>query len=141
MNQATLVEYFNNPYDSNNVHVQYVNLWCKNKIQEFVERHMDDTNFRFFGKIFRENGCTIHRFKHDKWLTDDDWVYNSIVIDYRKLAEMSNKNVRILAQFIRMNYFQKFMEYNRNTIDNPFTIFQTVFDTEKIRPKTKRVFK
>lgn len=140
MNQSILQEYFSNPYDTNNVNVKYVNLWCNGIIQSFVEQHMDDTNYKFFGKMFQNNECPIVRFTNDAWMTDDLWVYNSIIIDYRKLAEMSNRNVAVMAKFMRMNYFLKFMEYNKNKITNPYIIFCDIFDIlSPIIPKTKKL--
>lgn len=140
MDSSTLREYFRNPYDNNNRVVQYVNLWCRGKIQEFVEKHMDETNYKFFSKLFGNDECPVVRFKHDKWLTDDLWVYNSIVVDYRKLAEMSNKNVNIFARFVRMNYFLRFMEYNLGPHSNPCDVFYDIFEVGHA-PSSKKLFK
>lgn len=134
MDPLFLVDYFNNPHDTENINVKFVKLWMTSQIQGFVETNMDETNYKLFNAMFYgpNDQEPIMRFNRDDWLNDDEWIYNSIIIDYRKLTEMSNRNVRTLAGFFRMKYFDKYLYHNDMSIPDKIQAFNHVFCSQQI---------
>lgn len=144
MNREILQDYFNNPYDDKLNNTLYVKLWCKRRIQEFVDRHMDDNNYKFFGEFFKLDYCPITNFYKDDWHINDNFVYETIEKHLRKKAEMSNRNVRIFAKFIRMNYFINYVKANSKTIANIYELFDDIYDlslVSTLQNSSKRIFK
>lgn len=128
MNQTIQSQYFKDPYNNNDMNVVFAQLWCKDAIHKFVDNNMNDSNYKFFGKIFNNtnNDNVILRFKHNDWIMNDEWVYQSVNIEFRKVTTMTNKNVHVIAQFCRMLYFIDYLKYNSTTM-NPHIAFENIF--------------
>jgi hypothetical protein len=125
MDDEKIEQYFNNPNDNANVDIIYVRTMCKQAIHGFIDEHMNNSNFKIFGAILNNKGA-IMRFKCNDWQTNDEWVYQSVNIEFRKLGAMSNTNVRDIAALCRMIFFIDFITYNRNSGDR-HVIFKSIF--------------
>lgn len=128
MNREILTEFFNYPDDTNRNNVMYVKLWCKERIHKFIEKYMDESNYKTFTEWFKLSSPALLSFYEPNWLTDDTRVYNLIIRDLRQLSEASNTNVRILARFARMNFFTNFVMANKDTTGDLYNAFESVYN-------------
>ena len=137
MNREILTEFFNFPDDIRRNNVMYVKLWCKERIHIFIEKHMDESNYKTFAEWSKISSPAILSFYEPNWLTDDKRVYNLIIRDLRQLSEASNKNVRIFAQFARMNFFINFAMSNKDTTGDIYNAFESVYIDKGLNLKKK----
>lgn len=141
MNRQVLTDYFNHPMDTTRNNTMYVKLWCKGQVQKYVEENMNETNYKFFGEWFRATKCPLYSFKRDDWLTNDMWVYETLDPEMRKLVEYSKRNVKIIAKFCRMNYFEEYVRNNLKSVKNLYEVFNAVYDQSFDTHTPKKIFK
>lgn len=128
MERAVIVHYFSTPMGTTTETTRYFELWCRQRLQQYVDDNMDDSNYKFFAALFASEKGFLPG-KSDRWLTDDEWVYRSISLEHRRLAEMSNSNVRIMAESCRMKYFVELVRCNVTSPEELCDIFDAVFVT------------
>ena len=134
MNHEILTDFFNHPHDTTRNNTIYVNLWCKDRINKFVEKYMDETNYKTFAEWFKTTGDKVSTFHIDNWITNDELVYQTIRRDLREMSEMSNNNVRIFAKFCRMNFFVNYVLANKKPT-NLYDLFYDIYDIDIVKTR------
>lgn len=109
MDREILRDFLNNRHDNTRQSTLYVMMWCRRQWQQYIEKYMDDSNYKFFMKWIHYDGCPITNFHYDGWYDNDKGVFETIQKDIVRHVEYTNKNIRIIAKFCRMVYFTKYI--------------------------------